>query len=368
MDNFKSCNILGVFWLMACGMYITRVAPLSPVHIFYILSILYAFAVLFNAPQKRIYFPALVLFFISLLSIFLILNSDLSITVNFFISLSSPLIVSIFFYKKTISENKINFIFLVYSILFITDGIFRILNPETSNIEKLESLGIAFQIYKVNSIMYSDSNYVGLEALFLFSIYLYIQRFLSKESKIRKVISILFLISILLTFSRSSIFCAILAILFTLLQGNKTTKCLLILILILTAPILTIFIYNYFMSDISFNSKFHILNSAFLYLERASFDEIIMGYGLGNSVLHLGIGAHNLFLTFLLESGLLFFLVFLIFLIFLIKKLGINSFIVLVPFLLSSLSLGTTAIPYFYSFIFLCIFLNDKNLLILKNG
>ncbi|EFD0841140.1 hypothetical protein FE575_15045, partial [Escherichia coli] len=89
-------------------------------------------------------------------------------------------------------------------------------------------------------------------------------------------------------------------------------------------------------------------------------DMILLGVGLGNAVEVIGMGAHNLFLTFLIETGVIGLLLFLVLLCIMWFYLKEDAIIIMLPFLIASMSLGTTAIPYFFTFTWLCILYKRK--------
>lgn len=364
--TFHRVNPIGYTWLIFCGFYLTQITFLSPIYISFLVTctvLLFHFA---SKTKLKIDNSISKLLCISLLFSFLIFNSPFPIFINLFISLISPLFASVFFKGKTIKIKHIFFIFLVYALLFNIDGFWRLINPDLTNSEKLEALKIGFQIYKTNSIMYSDSNYVGLQSLFFISVYIYLLRGLN--IKITKrilyyIILLLLVSSIILSFSRSAIFGMI--VLFFLLLTSRLNKFNFTLIFISISLILFTLFSEHFSNDISYQSKFHILSITDNYLKKVNIIDFLFGVGLGNAVNVIGIGSHNLLITFLIESGVIGLSAFLIILFYFLIKLKYDFFIVVFPFILASMSLGTTALPYFFTFTCLCIFKKNNQLIIL---
>lgn len=119
-----------------------------------------------------------------------------------------------------------------------------------------------------------------------------------------------------------------------------------------------------FANDISFMSKFRIISYALDYISSASIGNILFGLGIGNAVDAIGIGAHNLLVTYFIESGLIGLMLFLILVTIIIYYLRLGACVVVMPFIIASMSLGTTAIPYFFTFAFLCVLYKMKNLIL----
>ncbi|OTA19173.1 hypothetical protein Xbed_02570 [Xenorhabdus beddingii] len=364
--QFHKVNSLGYIWLIFCGFYLTKITALSPIYLSFLLITISAPLYLSAKKTIKIDRSFFSLSCMSLLFSFVILNSKTPLLINLFISLISPFLVAVFYKNKKAKSNILFFIFFSYALLFNIDGIWRVMNPDLTNLEKLESLEIGFQIYKGNSIMYSDSNYVGLQAVLFISVYAYLfkeKTFNVNRKIIYYTILILLLSSIILSFSRSATIGMCTFLFFHLLE--KTNKLFFLVASILASTITIVFFSNHFSNDISYNSKFHILSITYDYLHHADIYRMLFGVGFGNAANVIGIGTHNLFITFLIESGLIGLMLFFLILIYFLKKLKYDFFIVVFPFILSSMSLGTTALPYFFTFICLCILKKHKKFSIL---
>jgi O-antigen ligase len=101
-------------------------------------------------------------------------------------------------------------------------------------------------------------------------------------------------------------------------------------------------------NDPSFASKFKILQLTADHFEKSNFLQLMLGVGFGNTVLHLGMGAHNLFVTHLVESGLVGLFLFLFFQLYLIYKSKRRTLYLTLPLFISGFSLVGHAIPYYY--------------------
>ncbi|WP_370555754.1 hypothetical protein NMD86_11495 [Edwardsiella tarda] len=211
--------------------------------------------------------------------------------------------------------------------------------------------------------MYLDSNYVGIESVFILSVFLYLFR----DCSLRGAVLISYggvlvslLVGVALTFSRSAYLAVTLLILMNFIFRSRILTSLSFFLVPLTFLILTYLISTEYSHDLSFESKFRILIYAYDYISSANVSSILLGVGLGNSVDVIGIGSHNLIITFLIETGVIGLLLFLIMLSWVCLPLKSDALLVVLPFFIASMSLGTTALPYFFTFSYLCI-LYKKN-------
>ncbi|PHM47216.1 hypothetical protein [Xenorhabdus miraniensis] len=357
MQITKQNILFGYLWLLGSNLYFTQITQFSPIYI--IAFILSLTIILYSMVNKKLTANEHSFYFLlaTILSLLLFLNSPFNMVLNIIISLLSPIITSHFLNHKKASQRVILIIFITLAFIFIFDGIWRINNPNLENKEVLENLDLGYMIYKTNSLMYRDSNFLGIQIIAILSSFL----FIFKDGRINKftfyIIISLFLLSIALTFSRASLISAIICIYFFIYRNKGFILFILTpIIIIFTIP----FFINEFNTDLSFNSKFYIINAAVNNIENSSLLNIFFGYGLGNSINIIGIGAHNLLLTILLEMGLTFFILFIIYLIYLIKVFKIHFLYLVFPFMISSFSLSGTSLPYFFSYITLCLLIHNN--------
>ncbi|MBT0395899.1 O-antigen ligase family protein [Morganella morganii subsp. morganii] len=353
-NSYQNLNTVGILWLALSGFYITGITKYSPVYISFFLAIIYTTYLFFQ--RKKVYWPFLLFIFITLLFIPAIYNSTVSTSINLLISFYSPVLCAVLFYKKKISPSILLAIFLSYAILLSSDGIWRLFNPDLTHVEQLSKLGVLFQIYKSNSFMYIDSNYVGLESIIIISSFIYLfkdYRLVGKIKILYIIVILLLILSCALTFSRA----AILSLLFLFLVYFifKLNMKYIFAILPICIVSLSGLIYYKFSTDISFGSKFYIIEITYDFIVNSWDSHLLFGVGIGNTVNYLGIGAHNLAITYLIETGIVGFSAFIFSMLFFLFSLKRDFFIVIIPFLLTSMSLGTTAIPYFFTFSCLCV-------------
>lgn len=230
--------------------------------------------------------------------------------------------------------------------LLCIESVFRWTHPTGNDIGDLE-----YYRYKYSSIMYEDSNYVGIFIVTMFFLCTYMRRF--HNVNLRKQQVILFMLAIL-TLSKAS---AVIIIIFTIIfdfSANKFVKLGLIsLVAIFGLPVFL----QQVLADNSLAMRFGILDRAMLWWENTSFAEKVFGVGFGNAVSAIGMGSHNIIVSYFVESGVIGLIIFTVLLISMFYQAGKNSAIIIFPFMLNALSLSSHAIPYFYCYIAIIIFL-----------
>ncbi|MCE9686738.1 hypothetical protein LZP73_11020 [Shewanella sp. AS16] len=352
---------IGLFWLASSGLFLTQITIFSPIYLSFIIAF-----VLMLFYGRRISKLSLVIYFLSFTFCFTLLNSHFSRVLNLAIPFLSCILVYFYLNRSVITLKNINLVIFFPLVLLIFDGVWRFLHPDlTLDVVKLEENGILFQMYKSNSIMYMDSNAVGLQSLFLFSSILY---FNARFQKSRFFYCALFLafVSVCLSLSRSSIICMFLAVVLYFFSIYRRLFVCLFPVLLMIGFYVSYILFDFFLDDLSFQSKFKILHLFFAYIQDSSFYDLIFGSGVGNGENVLGIGAHNFIVILFVELG--FFLGFLysMFILYLFFELRYNSFVLMLPFLIASNSAGTLALPYFFSFVAFAIMIEKKQAYIVE--
>jgi hypothetical protein len=353
--------LISLIFVVTSGYYITKL-PLSPIYFFAIISF-YLYGIFLFMNRKIVLKPILIIPFIYIIYLSLtqyMVNASLSTSINVVMSLSYFIISYMLLYSLSSQKlENISVLFIRFSLpLVVFEAYYRLSNPKfilESGFDYRDKEDILFYAYKLNSIMYQDSNFVGifLVALFFFAFYLW------KEHLIKlKIEMILLFFLIILTISRAAIVSTIFFLLFFYLwyKSSKFTKLMVFIISI----ILLVIAFILLGSDSSFQSKFHILNLFLDFIKTSNIIDFLFGIGFGNTVSYLGIGAHNFIVAHFVESGLIGFLLLVTFytsIIFISKN---KILIVLLPFLLTGMSLAGHAIPYLYT-IFVLIILLEKH-------
>lgn len=365
--KYNGVDSFGLLWFYLCGFYLTQITFVSPVYVAYVITFLYSLLIFSFNKNKHFPLSTFIVFIFCFFGFVLATYSPLSLSINYFISISSVLIVVVLFRNRSIKLYHFLFMLGMYSLLFGLDGIWRFINPDLTHIDKLEEIGVGFQIYKVNSFMYADSNFVGIQCVMFFSVLLYVFNNVEmsrKDTIFFKIIFLTLIFSTFMTFSRSAYLGIILSLLMNFLCNRERA----FYIFCFFSPIFIFLggylVSDYFSNDISFSSKFHILQLTDEYLNNADLLTLLLGVGLGNAEMEIGMGAHNIIVSLMIETGILGLLFFIISNFIFLAKLGRYFFVICFPFLFSSLSLGTTAIPYFYTLSVFCILIKSGDLLV----
>jgi len=243
--------------------------------------------------------------------------------------------------------------------LLIFEAYHRLMNPVFFvDFKALGREDLEFYYYKINSIMYEDSNFVGLYilALFCFSYFLAEQK--SKSYRGEKIILI---ILCLLTLSRASIATILLTpVLYSLRHHIYKLR----YTIMIMAPIVIVGIFallnNYASLDDSFSSKFEIINLAYSQLKSAPYREILFGIGIGNSVNVIGIGPHNIIVLVLLETGAVGLILFTATWLSILIRTDYKASIVIFPIMTNGMSLAGHFIPYVYAMLAVFIVFSDR--------
>lgn len=208
--------------------------------------------------------------------------------------------------------------------------------------------------------MYTDSNAVGIHIIILlFFIY-----YLEKEQKAAwPKIKIILLILLVFTFSRAAWLGFVVGWIYMRYLQNKSIGFYIInLVFFITAGIL---FYKFYLqakisSDLSYQSKFDIIGIVLNHFKEISKSELFLGIGFSNSLERMGVYAHNFFMVFLIESGIIgLFFIILLLLQFTITT-RFKALYVLVPFLVTTLSSTITFMPFFYIVMALIFIFENK--------
>ncbi|WP_158740071.1 O-antigen ligase family protein [Defluviitalea raffinosedens] len=347
-------NLLVVF----SGFYIQK-ATVSPVYITfvigsYMLFLLFIYKSSFkNDKLVNIAFFGITYFLITQIYV----KGEINTTGNVIISILYFIIViqglHFFNYADTVSMSRR---FINFSIaILILECIYRMNNPEYYfNYKDFSFWEQGFYIYKINSFMFQDSNFVGIFIISLFFFTVYLKTCHNQKFNIQLI---LLAILCFFTFSRAAwislVFCYII-ILF------KNKRLYMKKVLIFSCMVLgSIFLFYIVKIDSSGLSKLKIFQLAFKFLKTGSYKHILLGVGFGRAKEYIGIGAHNFIITYLIESGIIGLLFIVIFWSYINVKTKYKASYVMFPFLICGMSLAGHAIPYLYC-IYAIIFTLEK--------
>ncbi|MEC6831861.1 O-antigen ligase family protein [Photobacterium toruni] len=240
------------------------------------------------------------------------------------------------------------------SLTILIDTVYRFLTPNYAYMESVSSRGEAnliFYAYK-HSYIFQDSNFSALVSLLMVCL----SALLWKEFK-SKIAFYFFLLNsclVFFSFSRASIgACLVFYILFFLSGLNQRLSKVryFYIITILLISVLCIIIihfsnYNIFSSsDGSLQTKFEILYNTIHQLDSGNLFDFFIGWGFNQTKFYMPRSAHNLLITFLLETGIIGLLTFIVFSYQYITK-NIWTFLTLTTFLVASMSFGLLISAY----------------------
>lgn len=214
--------------------------------------------------------------------------------------------------------------------------------------------------FKFQGPMYLESNGLCIHLIVLLFFTLWWSEIQKKSYMGVKIILGLLII---LSLSRAGwISTAIGLIYFYLLRGRSKkfwlTSGIFILLLFIFA--IKFFIYPIIAKDPSFLSKFYIIEQSLNYFHHASLSNWLFGITLGHSEDLMGIYAHSYFLVFLIETGLIgFILITAIYLYFIWASKG-SALIILIPFFIHTATTTNTFLPYLYVAMAIMIWWENK--------
>lgn len=355
--------LISFLMLIASGLYLSGITPLSPIYfifglaiIFYCFKLLLRFEIHLNGLS---FFNLFICFFSIFIQLIVIPNTRIPNTIG--LALPYMFYFICFQCLNTLTKKEIMnlcaYMVLTHVILISIDAVIRLANPNVyaTNIYSghTRESGLAY-MFKYNSIMYPDSNFVGVQVCltYFFTVYLIKENLLVSWAKNLK--HILFILVILST-SRSAI---ITTFLYTLIfnkisfpiQLNKK-QILWLSGIVVFLIISSVFILSLIKNDESFNSKFMILYLANDFLKSIPISSIFFGIGMGNTFSFIGIGAHNLLVTLTLETGLFGLILFMTSMYYSIKKTNGKALYVLFPLFTMGFSFVSLALPFLFTFL-----------------
>ena len=359
--NYYSLFILFVF----SSYFLTKIVPISPVHISFIISlVLYFFALVIFKNHR---FNKFILLLISIPVIFLSINllTYPETFKNMFVMIIGVLYVflSYEFGKnlKTSYLTKVSLVYINISVpLLLFDLYYRINNPNTAILEWMERANLEdkFLFAFKNSAIYFDSNITASLIMINFFFLLYISKKLNRDFYILKFI---YFVLIIATLSRAAWVASFIFYIAYLLFYDKEKK---FSLMILATSLFVPFIYlalKYNVTDASFITKFELVESVFFHIfNTLSYQEILFGVGIDNGQNYLGRAPHNLLLFMLFENGLILTILYLVFNLTLIYMTKFKAIWLFGPYFLAGMSAGAVAIPYYYAMIGIMILIEKR--------
>lgn len=337
------------------GFYFINGLGISPIYPLFLLSLL--FFLIFLSNKDYLPYNSLLGYFLFYgiyltISQFLFSNPDFHTFIN--VILNIPYFILGFFLMQEMKEGYVISIlkrFLLFSVLLlIVEFIYRITHPvfilEDGTKDLRDSSDLIFYAYKKSSLMFEDSNFTGIYAMIVF--FLAWWSYKNNFYKSRSLLCVLFLL-ILGSLSRSAILATIISLIILPFFLNKRISFIKIITLILVSSFIFLSTLKLIGNDLSFDSKFLIFEKSVDYISKASLNDILFGVGFGNTDEYIGIGAHNLILTHLLESGVFGFFLFFFIQYQLIKRSNRQMLYLFIPFFIAGFSLMGHALTFYFT-------------------
>jgi len=360
MSLNKLLYLAFIITLWGAGFFLAALTSLSPVYFTFILGIL---TILLISPHATFPKEKLIIANFLIFVLLLVVQAFLTDLRRPLISFLSHLYFIVVFwlgshltYKQLLKGAKI----ALYSLLpiFFVEFFLRLGGNLSGAVNALKTMDeLNFYGLKVNSIMFMDTNHVAMVILPFYFLGLYLR----KEHKVRtEFILICLFIFLLFTFSRAAIIAtALFSLIFTLFRINKSFAKTLFILFLIGAIVLN-FLIPFFINDPSFISKFEILQAVIDYTEKYDWGRLFFGVGYGNSPNYLGIGSHNLFLTYYVEGGI-YALILIGSLYFLFINKTEKTLYIILPFILAGLSFAPQVQTFFYAVLAAVILLEHKS-------
>ncbi len=344
------------FLIVPCSLLSHTWLPISPVLLFFFCSFVLTLLgndTLLNQKSDITQFPPIIKFFLIFSAYIFFTQLFLSVNFNHYFGLSLALLYFVFasFLLNKNSEKdieKVIYWFLILSaIVLCGEAILRyIYSFYTLHIGTNDRVGI--YRFKYYGPIYSESNGTCIHILIILFFTFWWSEIVKKSFLGIKIILI---VLVGLTLSRAGLLAMTAGLIYFFAFHNKSLKFKILVGLILMALFagcLYFIIYPKIMNDDSFISKFYIIEQAKTYFKTADIKELLFGIGLANSSEEMGIYAHNYFLVFFVETGLIGLLFSAAsFIIFIVETRG-AALIVLLPFMVITSTTTNLFLPYFY--------------------
>ena len=233
--------------------------------------------------------------------------------------------------------------------------VYRVTHPIIMGPGNLQA-GLGYYKYKYNSIMFTDSNFVGIFLLALYFLCVYLSSHHSCKFTVQKILLAIMIVG---TFSKAAIASLFLfAIIFQIKIKRKYKFAALIAAIGIVGPVYLAQVLR----DGSLVGKLTIFTNTFNYLRETSIDRLLFGVGFGNPAKFFNgtFAGHNLLVTYLVEAGIVGTGLLLLLWIIILKESDFKAAVVMGPVFLDAMSLIGHAIPFVYCAFAIIIALQRK--------
>lgn len=349
------------FIALLCSFFSVAICPINPSYLlmlFILISAFYFF--LLNLKLNKITVISLIFFILFSINNLVALYNQGSeelfrLRINYNISIDSSILFLLCFFVGIVTfnityyshESKRQYIYksiIPYLIFFLSiELVSRILleQPDEDFIYRFK-----------HGPFFFDSNFLGITIALILCFYQFLYKY--KLAKLNKKETIALHFFLICSFSRAAILGYLISR--VILYKFKYIKYSVIFLLLIQVIVINVMFLmykegnNFQNIDGSFNSKFYIIDKALsLYQDMPLYIKMI-GIGLNNLQYYIGIFAHNIFVTFLLEFGLLGSAIFILYIYFLICKSNWEVIYVVLPIIIIGFSLFGAYSPHFFIF------------------
>lgn len=379
-DKKSLLFIISLILFFTCGLHFYFVSTAFTIYPFFIMSIFVILFHIFYKQKININIPSI----LGLITVFYFIYTQSKIGTEFEylftkVCTMTFFILGMYLLPKLNNQQvlKINNVFLLVNlVLYSIDLLYRLILIKFN----LFSIFSNFYSFKMNSLLYFDTNMTGFITLMLqfFCFYLY-EKFKIKNYFIYFVI---FTILTMLSFSRSAIFSMLvtLAIIYifknlkiffnyfnkNLFNINKIPiKFLLSTIIIFSSLIvflfLLFFIFQFLSKDASSLTKLKLYYDTFEFIRTAPLQELLYGVGFNNGRIYTIIHTHTYLTTYIIESGIIGFTLMTSFLLSILLYCR-KTYYILIPFFLCGLSFVSLSAVYYSILAFICYFEKNRSL------
>ena len=323
-----SLEYIGAFLLIVfCNFWLYQAKPVTPLYYFFFVS-LFIFIISFirqksvqiTSTQITSLFCAFYIFIVSIFHKDTSVNTVLHTGVTFIFYF-----LTIYFLKFLNKEQVLNITKWLFSFTFIYtlfESFWRWTHPTMfrEGVIPTKEIENSFYMFKTNSFMFQDSNFVSLITLIMTFLAFYILTNIKKGDNFYKFMFIAFAVLTGFTISRAAIFAMIVSVIAyysfdTLKGGLRYIKNITILtfrmVIFIPLAIIGTFIFLYgiylFMSDGSFLTKIEIFTDLLEYLHSMPLLNKLLGCGsdIGNMLYYFGRATHALIPTYIVWYGII---------------------------------------------------------------
>lgn len=348
--------IIAFLFIVNSGFHIKGVPTYITMYCTFYLAVIY----LFIKGFKKLYIENSISIYICLIWILYLISTQFFVGGDIIVLLAA-IVTFIFYILTKLLLNKcpiqkaliISEGMMIYNaLLFLVDAIYRFSNIGLNVLNN-------FYLVKTNSLLYADTNAVGINSslLTLYAFYLY-KTF--KSSKYLIYIY-LFIIFTILTFSRAAM-CAILFSFLILYSYNSffakrhykisfrkfPVKILILIPFILIMFAIILFIAQFLVSDASFLTKINIFEYISIFFDKMPIHNLLFGIGFDNTSANFGLYAHTYLATYIIETGILGYFLITFFLLSILAEHRKTIYLLLPFFFLGFSYIGHTILNLFY--------------------